>query len=610
MSGSNQAVRLQGMLGNLADSFNGMGDAYNFVPNAIRNVTRPEVDSNSSESLMQYAQWAQRNGFDDEAKQYMALGYRQKEKESQEAKDAAKAGVMRDAINTGSEAMKLGEEGFLSAVDSRISGLRGQLNNTDDPTAIAEIQRQIDKLENKRGDFVIAADNENARRVVQLDETLARLDKTDPEYGAKKAALERVREDILSRGNAESAYNTQRLELMEGENNLRAARWEQAKPQIIAEALAAGTDRAKWENLEERYGEFSAELDSVKGALIDNAVLMQDLAAVDYDIKNFNEDVQSVRDRIEASGMSDQQKADANLRIDKVVKTMDTSGTEYKPLAVKQLRALMPSLSNEIAQSNSAVAAAERESNDRLVLAAQKVELLAMQEPDRNEVKFRAENLALAADEEWDDLEPEEQADYLEKATRSIKEDMQDLLLRMNIRAGLEQPFDVTAEDAAKISRLISQGADPREIATGLTLEGYDPDQIADAISGKGVTAKQAKQILEEVTVEVERVDGAIYGAQTPMYDVMASRRMRGGKTADPNAPTDDMASRQRAALADPANQWKGIQLTPFVNKLSEARSRQGAGQGFRYPGTAEMLGMGQQIEDYFGPTETRRGRR
>ena len=250
----------------------------------------------------------------------------------------------------------------------------------------------------------------------------------------------------------------------------------------------------------------------MKGTLIDNAVLMQDLAAVDYDIKNFNEDVQSVRDRIEASGMSDQQKADANLRIDKVVKAMDTSGTEYKPLAVKQLRALMPSLSNEIAQSNSAVAAAERESNDRLVLAAQKVELLAMQEPDRNEVKFRAENLALAADEEWDDLEPEEQADYLEKATRSIKEDMQDLLLRMNIRAGLEQPFDVTAEDAAKISRLISQGADPREIATGLTLEGYDPDQIADAISGKGVTAKQAKQILEEVTVEVERVDGAIYG--------------------------------------------------------------------------------------------------
>ena len=178
-----------------------------------------------------------RNGYDDEAKQYMALGYRQKEKESQEAKDAAKAGVMRDAINTGSEAMKLGEEGFLPAVDSRISGLRSQLNNTDDPTAIAQIQTQIDKLENKRGDFVIAADNENARRVVQLDETLARLDKTDPEYGAKKAALERVREDILSRGNAESAYNTQRLELMEGEIIYVPQGGEQAKPQIVRRLL-------------------------------------------------------------------------------------------------------------------------------------------------------------------------------------------------------------------------------------------------------------------------------------------------------------------------------------------------------------------------------------
>ena len=88
MSGSNQAMRLQGMLTNLANSFDGMEDAYDFVPNAIRNVTRPEVDTNNSESLMGYAQWAQRNGFDDEARQYLALGYRQKEKEALEAKES------------------------------------------------------------------------------------------------------------------------------------------------------------------------------------------------------------------------------------------------------------------------------------------------------------------------------------------------------------------------------------------------------------------------------------------------------------------------------------------------------------------------------------------
>ena len=608
--GRSTATNLTGMLTSMGNTIGEMGGAGNGYVETFKRSMAPQIDTQDSKSLESYANWARRNGYGEEADKYMALAYKQKEVEKQEAKDAAKAGVMRDAINTGSEAMRLGEDGFLSAVDSRISGLRSQLNNTDDSTAIAQIQTQIDKLEGRRGDFVVAADNENARRVVQLDNTLANLDKEDSKYAEKKAGIERVREEILAKGGAEAAYNAKRLELMEGENQLRSAKWEKAKPANIAEAAAAGTDRSAWEKLEKKYGEFASEIASVKGTLIDNALLMEELAAADYDIKNFDSDVQFVRDRIDASGMTDQQKADANVRLDKVVKTKQTSGSEYPRGAVKQLKGVIPSISNEIAQANAAVAAVERQGQDRLALAAQKVEMLAMQEPDRNEVKFRAENFALADDEEWDDLEPEEQADYMEKATRSIKEDMSDLLLRMNIRAGLEEPYDVSAEEASRITKLISEGVDPRKIATGLTLEGYDPDQIAKAIAGKGgVSSTQAKQILEEVTVEVERIDGSIYGAQTPYYDVMAGRRRRGGGTADPYAPTDDMASRQRAALADPANQWKGIELTPFVNKLSEARSRQGAGQGFKYPGTAEMLGMGQQVEDYFGPTETRRGR-
>lgn len=610
MSGSNQAVRLQGMLSEIAGAFDGMGDAYNFVPNAIRNVTRPEVDTTSSSSILQYADWARRNGYDDEAKQYLALGQRQKEKEAQEAKDAALGKVMKQAINTGSEGMRLGEDGFADAADKKILELREQLANTSQPAEIEQIQAQIENLQGKRTEFKAAENTENARRAVQLDKTLASLDQSDPRYAERKAGLERVRADILSRGDAEAEYKAQRLELIQGENEFRAERWKQAKPAIIAEARAAGTDADKWQSLEERYGEFSAEIASVKVTLIDNAVLMEELAAADYDISNFDSDVQAVRDRIDASGMSEQQKADANDRLDRVVKTKKTSGGEYPRHAVNQFKAVMPSINNEIAQANSAVAAVERQSKDRLALAAQKVELLAMQEPDRVEVKFRAENLALADDEEWADLEPEEQAKYIKDATRSIKEDMSDLLLRMNIRAGLLEPYDVSAEEASKITKLISEGVDPRKIATGLTLEGYDADQIAKAISGRGgVSSTEARQILEEVTVEVERIDGSIYGAQTPYYDVMASRRRRGGRTADPYAPADDMASRQRAALADPANQWKGIELTPFVNKLSEARSRQGAGQGFRYPGTAEMLGMGQQIEDYFGPTDTRKGR-
>ena len=610
MAGSNQSVNLQGMLGDLADSFNGMGDAYNFVPNAIRNISRPSVSMDDSTSLASYAAWARRNGFDDEAARYEALAYRQKEKEVQEAKDAALGKVMKQAINTGSEGMRLGEGGFADAADKKILELREQLANTSEPTAITQIQAQIDKLEGKRAEFKAAEDKENARRVVQLDNTLSSLDQNDDKYAERKAGIERVREDILSRGDAEVEYKAQRLELLQGENEFRAARWEQTKPAIFAQARAAGTDGAKWEALEERYGEFSAEIASIKGPMIELALLTEDLKSVDYNIENFDEDVAAVRDRIAESGMDDRQAADANALLDRVVETKKKSGGEYSRAAVDQFAAVMPSIDEGIRQANAAVAASERQNRDRFALAAQQVEALAMQEPNRNDVKFRAESLAMADEEDWDDLDPEDQASYLEKATKSIKEDMYDLVRRMNIRAGLEDPYDVTAEEASRISKLISSGADPREIATGLILEGYDPDQVKNAIAGKGVTSKQAEQILEEVVVEVERVDGSIYGAQTPMYDVMASRRMRGGKTADPNVPSNDIASRQKAALSDPANQWKGIKLTPFVNKLSEARSRQAQGQGFRYPGTAEMLGMGQQIEDYFGPTETRRDRR
>ncbi|MEL0014952.1 MAG: hypothetical protein VW715_07035, partial [Rhodospirillales bacterium] len=88
MAGNNQSVNLQGMLNELAGSFNGMGDAYNFVPNAIRNISRPSVSMDDSASLTKYAAWARRNGFDDEAARYEALAYRQKDLERELAKQA------------------------------------------------------------------------------------------------------------------------------------------------------------------------------------------------------------------------------------------------------------------------------------------------------------------------------------------------------------------------------------------------------------------------------------------------------------------------------------------------------------------------------------------
>ena len=48
---------------------------------------------NDSASLLTYADWARRNGYDDEAKQYMVLGYNQKKVEERAYKTSVATGT-------------------------------------------------------------------------------------------------------------------------------------------------------------------------------------------------------------------------------------------------------------------------------------------------------------------------------------------------------------------------------------------------------------------------------------------------------------------------------------------------------------------------------------
>ncbi len=73
------------------------------------------------------------------------------------------------------------------------------------------------------------------------------------------------------------------------------------------------------------------------------------------------------------------------------------------------------------------------------------------------------------------------------------------------------------------------------------------------------------------------------------VYRETARARARGGRTIDPSSTPDDHRTRTRARLADPANRWQGITLTPQRNKLAEAYAEQGAGRGFRYPSMSEL---------------------
>ena len=98
MSGSDQSARLQGLLSGIAGTVGELGAGGDWTSNAIRTVNRPDFMAGSDKVLGKYgrpafdmnnvnnldamANWASRNCYEDQAKQYMALSYQQKEKET------------------------------------------------------------------------------------------------------------------------------------------------------------------------------------------------------------------------------------------------------------------------------------------------------------------------------------------------------------------------------------------------------------------------------------------------------------------------------------------------------------------------------------------------
>jgi hypothetical protein len=111
MAGSSQASNLTGMLGNLADSVGRMAEPGNQYVDTFRRLQAPEADMNDSASLLRYADWARRNGYDDEAKQYMVLGATQKKAEEQKS--------YKTSVATGTEKLRK-NKAAVARVDAEI----------------------------------------------------------------------------------------------------------------------------------------------------------------------------------------------------------------------------------------------------------------------------------------------------------------------------------------------------------------------------------------------------------------------------------------------------------------------------------------------------------
>ena len=129
MAGSDQSKNLAGMFQMINAPISEMGAAGNQYVDTFRRSMAPRADMNDSASLLRYADWARRNGYDDEAKQYMVLGASQQKLEGEKA--------YKDQIATGTEKLR----GLYRQL------ARAKATPNADPRVITGIETQINTIQ-------------------------------------------------------------------------------------------------------------------------------------------------------------------------------------------------------------------------------------------------------------------------------------------------------------------------------------------------------------------------------------------------------------------------------------------------------------------------------
>lgn len=129
MAGRDASKNLYGLFANMQRGLMDEGNASRQFTESFRRSMAPDVDMEDPNSLMRYADYARRNGYDDEAKQYMVLGANQQKAQEQKA--------YADQLATGTEKLR--------GLYAQLGAVKG--NPDADPSALVGIQNQINLIE-------------------------------------------------------------------------------------------------------------------------------------------------------------------------------------------------------------------------------------------------------------------------------------------------------------------------------------------------------------------------------------------------------------------------------------------------------------------------------
>lgn len=216
------APNLSGLLSSISGTLGKMGQTGEPYVDGFKRFMAPDVDMEDSESLAGYSKWAMRNGYTDEARQYMALSYRQKEKETQEAKQAAQANMIADMTSKAGGTKSLASAGDTRALTLNKEALMKDLARaraSGDPEQVKAVAQQIAAIDTAMPTAASAKAKKGAAAIDQYREML-QGDGLSPE---EKANLQKALAYLNSDPDVQAAYRTMKkdeLSLRQAEANL------------------------------------------------------------------------------------------------------------------------------------------------------------------------------------------------------------------------------------------------------------------------------------------------------------------------------------------------------------------------------------------------------
>ena len=505
MAGRNNAVNLTGMLSEMNQAISGFGEAGNQYVDTLRRSMAPKADMSDSKSLESYANWARRNGYGEEADKYMALAYKQKEVEKQEAKDAALGKTMAGATQSSTLGQKLGAKGDLGGADATIDSLRKRLDNPDiqkNPLAVEAIQEEIRGLQASRPDFVAANNKARVRGVAQMDQQIAGLSKDDPDYSAKKANLEAARAHLLSDAETEKAYEDQKLDLMEIESKKMDMMWKQQSPAILAEMNANADDPDKLQGVMDKYPQFATQMLAVQGTILDLAQQRNEIRGANFRVEQLGPKIDREIKELEESDLPGPIKKQAIDLLSRS-KSYLSAGEVHPPNALANYDKLRGQVDQLLINEAASQAGVIRQREQRAQINHEKAMLTQVTEAD----------VVALARAKYGDTPTEEQ---LTEAEGDLLSELDDYRMRTAISAGEEEPLELTAGEKADVRADLKNKVygEDHDVAVmkatyQLVSEGFSKESVVEFLDKELLKgeADRAEQIYDDMWADLQAQD-------------------------------------------------------------------------------------------------------